>query len=417
MKVKLLIISFAIFFSGVKGYSQELNADGSPYSIFGIGDISYYTSPRTYSMGITGIALFGNYLNTLSPATLTQLTSTTISLDGNYGFLKSSGGAKQSQVSNGNFLGFNIGIPLDRGRGFVMALGFNPYSLVNYRIRQNGISGGQNYIQTYAGKGGLSRINAGLSYNLLQKISIGLEYNFGFGQIKDQNFINFNNTAFINTNIKNEFDFQKSFIKGGVIFEVGKIFQSFTLRNMSLGFVFQSGFNLTTTQEGIYRNSLGEDTVTLNSGTVEIPDSYGLGITNIFGNKYLLSADVLVQDWSKYRFFGKQRPDFQRSYRAGIGMEILPSQNHKSFWKSLTYRFGGFYDLAFYQLNGENINTVGIRAGLNIPLSTYNSVDIGMNYSVKGKPVSGLIKDEFLNFTIGFNFGEIWFIRPKDEDQ
>lgn len=417
MKLKFLFISIVIIFSSVESYSQELNSGGSPYSLFGIGDVIYFTSPRTYSMGIVGVSLYGNYLNTLNPATLTKLTATNISLSANYGFLKSSSSVKQTEISNGNVLGFNIGIPFDRENGWVMSLGFNPVTLVNYRIRQNGVSGGQNFTQSYSGKGGLSRINLGMSYNLLQKISIGLEYNYGFGETKNQNFINFNNPDYINTNIKNEYDYQRSYIKGGLVFEVGKILKSFNARNLTLGFVFQSGFNLNTTLDGIYRSALSQDTVPLNQGTIEIPDAYGFGITNIFGNKYLISGDVMFQDWTKYKIFGASRSDFQNSYRAGIGFEILPNQEYVSIWQAMTYRFGGFYEKAFYQVYGQNINTIGLRAGLNIPISTYNSIDLGISYSIKGKTENNLIRDEFLNFTAGVNFGELWFIRPKEEDQ
>lgn len=417
MKIKFLIVSLLFIFSNAKIYSQELNSNGSPYSIFGIGDIIYYTSPRTYSMGIVGASLFGNYINTLNPAAMTKLTATTISLSANYGFLKSASSVKQNEVSNGNVLGFNIGIPFDRQNGWTMILGFNPVSLVNYRIKQQGNSGGQNYTQTYSGKGGLSRISLGMSYNFLDKFNIGLEYNYGFGEIKNQNFINFSNSNYLNTNIKNEYDYQRSYVKGGLIFEVGKIFKSFNLRNMTLGFVFQSGFNLSTTLDGIYRNYLSTDTVRLNQGTIDIPEAYGFGITNIFGNKYLVSGDVMIQDWSKYSIFGESRSNFQKSFRAGLGLEILPHQNYTSFWQAMTYRFGGFYEKAFYQVYGQNINAIGVRVGLNIPISTYSSVDFGINYSVKGNTDNGLIRDEFLNFTAGVNFGELWFIRPKEEDQ
>ena len=64
-----------------------------------------------------------------------------------------------------------------------------------------------------------------------------------------------------------------------------------------------------------------------------------------------------------------------------------------------------------------DILTYGIRAGLNIPISKYNSLDFGINYSVKGKTSDGLIKDEFLNLTAGVNFGELWFLRPREEDK
>lgn len=416
-RLKLIIIFFALIFSCQKIFSQELQTNGSPYSIFGIGDLNYYTSTRTYSMGIQGISLFGNYVNSLNPATLTKLKSTLINVSANYGFLKSANDISQTEVSNGNVLGINIGIPFDQVRGWVMSLGFNPMSLTNYKIRVKGTTGVQTYSQTYSGKGSLSRISAGMSYNLLRKVSIGLEYNFSFGEINEQNFINFLNSGYTNTNIQNQYDFRRSFIKGGAIFEMGRIFKSIALNNLSIGFVYQSGFNMNATQDGIFGSSIGSDTVTVNSGQINIPDAYGFGITNIFNQKYLVSGDVLFQDWSKYTEFDRSNPNFQQSIRAGLGFEIIPTPNSPGFWQILTYRLGGFYEIGNFKLSGESINSFGVRAGLNIPISQFNSIDFGINYSVRGTTSNGLIKDEFLNLTAGINFGELWFLRPREEDQ
>ncbi len=80
-------------------------------------------------------------------------------------------------------------------------------------------------------------------------------------------------------------------------------------------------------------SSLSTDTVRLNNGTIEIPDAYGFGITNIFGRKYIVSGDVLFQDWSKYKEFGQTIPNYQNSIRAGIGLETIPNPDNTSFWE------------------------------------------------------------------------------------
>ena len=98
-------------------------------------------------------------------------------------------------------------------------------------------------------------------------------------------------------------------------------------------------------------------------------------------------------------------------------MEIVPDPNEFSFWKKMSYRFGGFYEKSYYRVADQDVTGFGIRAGVNIPISTYNSIDLGASYSQKGKNVPGLIKEDLLNFTIAVNFGELWFIRPRDEDK
>lgn len=417
MKFKILIVFIALIIS-IKGNAQQNEFDGgSPYSIFGIGDLNYYTSTRTYSMGIMGTSLLGNYVNTFNPAALTKLKSTIITTNFNYGFLRSTSGTSENQVSDGNVLGLNIGIPFDQVRGWSLSLGFNPYSLVNYKINIPGNVGGQSYSQTFSGNGGLSRLNVGMSYNIIQKISIGVEYDYAFGNIERLNYINFNNAAYTNTLIRNETALENSLLKAGIIFEIGKLLKNLSIRNLNLGFSYQSGIDLTANESEIYRSSASIDTVTLNEGEIKVPYLYSVGISNLFGNKYLVSGDVVVQNWTDFSNFGVRNPNFTTGYRAGLGMEIVPDPNEFSFWKKMSYRFGGFYEKSFYRVADQDVTGFGIRAGVNIPISTYNSIDFGASYSQKGKNESGLIKEELLNFTIAVNFGELWFIRPRDEDK
>ena len=71
-KILKLLVVLQLFFS-VQSFAQEEDAGGSPYSIFGIGDILNFSSSRTYSMGILGTSLFGNYVNSYNPAALAKL--------------------------------------------------------------------------------------------------------------------------------------------------------------------------------------------------------------------------------------------------------------------------------------------------------------------------------------------------------
>ncbi|MCY7362114.1 MAG: hypothetical protein LH629_08635, partial [Ignavibacteria bacterium] len=351
IKKKLILILFVLIISPLCKAQVTTEFDGgSPYSIFGIGDVNYYTSTRTYSMGILGTSLFGNYVNTYNPAALTKLQNTIITTNFNYGFLRSSNNVSQNEISDGNVLGLNIGIPFDQDRGWTLSLGFNPATLVNYKILVKNNVGGQDYTQTYSGNGGLSRISTGMSYNLFRKISIGFEYDFAFGDIQRLDYINFNNISYTNTLVRKETDMQKSFLKGGIIFEIGKLINNLALRDLSLGLFYQSGMNLNSNQNAIYRTSTGADTVALQSGKIEIPDSYSIGISNNFNNKFIVSGDVLFQDWSNYSEFGISNINFTTSYRAGLGLEVLSNPNSISIFGRMSYRFGGFYEKAFYRV-------------------------------------------------------------------
>src|SRR5688572_27634730 len=95
MKIRLISLLAILTFSFSNSFSQTGNAEfngGSPYTIFGIGDLKLNNSARTESMGILGIGLQGDYINTLNPAANTMLQFTKFSISANYGYLESSNG-------------------------------------------------------------------------------------------------------------------------------------------------------------------------------------------------------------------------------------------------------------------------------------------------------------------------------------
>jgi hypothetical protein len=101
----------------------------------------------------------------------------------------------------------------------------------------------------------------------------------------------------------------------------------------------------------------------------------------------------------------------------GLGFEIIPiDKPDNTFWENLSYRFGGFYQKSYFTVNGTDIIGYGITAGLGIPLNKFNSLDLGISYSVRGKTDNGLIKDQLIKLSAGFNFGELWFIKARTED-
>jgi hypothetical protein len=368
-------------------------------------------------MGIVGTSLFGNYVNSYNPAALAKLRFTDITFALDYGFFNSENATSSTELSNGSVLGFNIGIPISQGRGWVMSLGFNPVTIVNTQVEINGSTGGQKYVQTYSSKGGLSRINGAMSYTVAQKLTLGLEYNYGFGEIKSQNYVDFNNANYINTNIQKELDFDKSYMKAGAILEVGKLFHSISMRDFTIGFLYQFGFGLNSSEQGIYKSSTSVDTVNLGDGIINVPSQLSFGLSNVFARKYVVSGDFIMQDWSNFEQGSSLNVKLGTSYRGGLGVEILPSEDATSFTGRFTYRLGGYYEKAFYNVAGKDINSWGVRAGVSIPLSDYSSLDLGANYSRRGTTENGLVMDQLLNFTASINFGELWFIRAREEDQ
>jgi len=415
-RIILILVFPLVFVTSI--FAQDDFPAGSPYTIFGIGDINYSTAIRTTGMGIQGVSLTGNYINSLNTAALSKLPYTSFSMLFNYNFLKSSDGTRTVSSSNGNAFGLNIGIPISQEQGWSLALGFNPYSLINYKIINNSTSIGENVKQTYAGRGGISRINLGMSYTLLKSISLGADFNYAFGDIKDLKLVEFTTSSgFTPTRILREYDYTGTYFKGGIIIELDKLLKLKKSNDFTVGFLYESPLTLKSKLDGIYTSSISTDTVSIDKGDIDIPARIGFGITKKVGNRYLLSSDVIMQNWSNFLSYGVVQQNYQSSMRIGAGVEIQPVENTDKTWDKLTYRLGGFYETSYYTVNGESINRIGINAGLGVPISKYNSLDFAVSVSTRGNTNNGLIKDDMIRLTAGINFGELWFVRPKEEDR
>lgn len=419
--LKLRIIPVLIFLSLFSDsiFAQNEFLLGSPYTAFGIGDLQYNSNLRNESMGISGVGLFGKTANNLNPAANTKIPYTNISLGFRYTFLNSSSNSFSSKISNGNITGINIGIPFNKDLGWTLIAGFNPVSLINYKISNKVTSFNETYTQTYAGSGGLSRINLGMTYLLFKTISIGAEYNYSFGNLKKLTYLDFNSQTVYNSYIRKESDLSGSFFKGGIIIDIGKLINSKSVNDFTLGFCYQSKLKINNNLDAIYgtNTNLTLDTLEITGGSTEIPPLYGFGISKKIGKQLIISGDAVIQDWSKYKVSDESQENFGNSYRFGLGLEIIPlAKFDNTFWENITYRFGSFYNKNYYSVNGYDINEYGLSVGFGIPINNFNSFDLSIAYSIRGKVDNGLIKDQFLKISAGLNFGELWFIKSRGED-
>ncbi len=417
---KLIITIFAFFLFANITFAQEEFSLGSPYSAFGIGELRFSSSIRTDQMGVQGISLFGNYVNSLNPAANTYLKNTYVSLGMKLLLLKSENALSKVSISNANVTGFNFGVPMWDKHGLTLIMGFNPYSLMQYKFSGTVNDPEASYVATFAGTGGLSRLNFGLAGRPLDFISLGFEYDYAFGNIKDLTVFNFNNEANTNTYIRSENDLKGYFVKGGAVLDLGALIKkSSVFENLTLGFFYQNKFNLKSTIDKIYQTSLtNSDTANVYHGEWNIPEMYGFGISKQFGRQLVVSSDVSMQKWSAFNPANLIPVEYTDNFRYGAGFEILPAPKKDRTWfESLTYRAGFSYDKSYYKVNGENINHYSVSLGVGIPINNENGIDIGLEMGTRGKKDAGFIKDNYIRVNLGLNFGEFWFIRPNDEDR
>ncbi|QYS91637.1 hypothetical protein JJC04_02330 [Flavobacterium covae] len=78
------------------------------------------------------------------------------------------------------------------------------------------------------------------------------------------------------------------------------------------------------------------------------------------------------------------------------------------------YRGGLRYENIGILAQGESIKDKAITLGVGLPLGgTFSNVNIGFEYGQKGTTTSNLIKENYMNFSIGFSFNDRWFVKRK----
>lgn len=416
MKIRL-IITASLLSTACNLFAQVDKNGGSVYSIFGIGELNYSTSIRTEAMGIMGISLYGEYTNTLNPAAWTRIPSTKFTTKFNLENIKSSDGTNDAERTYANFGGFNLSIPANVNNGWIIDMGITPYSIVNYDIKFRGKAGDEQYTQYYSGNGGVTRISLGFSYLLFKYFSYGLQFNYAFGNITKSTIIDFDNTSLVDTRNKISNSLSGFYFNTGFVFHgFGKIFKSKKLNDLNIGIFFSTPYKLNSNRTGRFITSVGNDSINLSEGKLEIPWSGGAGISYIISKKLTIAADIFMQNWDNYKYYDNHPSEIKNNLKAGAGLEFIPSKKANArFYQRTAYRLGVSYISDYVKLNGKSINAIGLNAGLSLPISRYNSIDFLFAYITRGTTSDGLIKDNIFKLGASINIGELWFLKPKEE--
>ena len=170
-----------------------------------------------------------------------------------------------------------------------------------------------------------------------------------------------------------------------------------------------------------------QDTFTVENG-LELPMTYGVGMSWNHKQKLTVAADVTLQKWGATAF-----PDYDettRSYtsrsglltdrtRVGIGADYIPNAlSLRSYLHRVHYRIGAAYATPYYKINGsDGPKELSFSAGLGLPLqNAWNNRSV-LNISAQWVHTSAqdLITDNSFRISVGLTFNEKWFAKWRVE--
>ncbi len=388
----------------------------SPYSRLGMGDIEYAWSARKLGMGGLGVAdAEENFISFYNPAALYNLRRTRIEFNLNYHGSFLSGNDLSTYYAKAKFGGFMFAVPVSNRYGIGAVAGIVPVSNVSYDVQDRVESANGDYLTSYQGKGGLSKIFFGGSYKLPFDLSIGAAFDYYFGNIDYSSSITFVDETSADAQYTNEYRPKGIGTTLGVISpDLSGLLNLEEITDFRIGLVYNYLSSLRTDTVLVSRSTLGTDTVSTGIVDMKVPGRISAGLSFVLNKKYLLSLDYVFQAWEKFSFNLKTFKNLRNMSKISAGFEYTPQKVlGSSFWEQIIWRAGLSFEKTQYFINDEGINQYSVSGGFSLPVSTANTLDLGLQYAMRGSNNPGLFKENILKLYLTVSLGDIWFIREE----
>ena len=434
---KIFLLSVFLIISVSVSAQEGAYGAYSPYSIFGIGDLSKEGTAYNKSMGGVGIATRNRrVINYMNPAAVTARDSLSFMAD--FGLVQNNKMFAQGDVRSGNntfnIYDFVMTFPIWRSSAFMV--GITPYSDVGYdfsSIETNPEIIGNTGNLTYDsfGTGSVYQAFVGAGVTFWKKFSVGAEMIYYFGNIDKITNVDFSDESYRSMNSGSELSIN------GITGKFGLQYEQKLGGNVSM--IIGGTYKMGTDMKGYSKNfryanmvsvtdTLKYSVDTLAKNGMRFGDEIGVGISFKSGEKWSAEFNYTRSDWRKSGL--DKSPGFSvsgssvftttvsDSYRAGF--EIVPDRNDiRNYMNRCAYRAGVYYDKSYYRLDGHSVNSMGVTFGMTFPIENdnsyrkYNSISIGMDIGQKASTRNNLIRERYVMFVVGFNLHDLWFIKNQ----
>lgn len=400
----LLIAGFTFAFAGI-------------FEHYGLGKVGLNYSVSASGRGKSSLAYSDSLsVNMQNPASLAFIRNAGIemSVQSNHNFLQGTG-------NTNNYTGFSYGtlkFPLTRKGAFI--LGIVPLSSANasYQILA------EDYSEISHSLGNIYAATLGAGYALFPKkqVAFGVSADYLIGGYTITNDIEFESGSSLTpVRIERAEGFSGLQFSAGVNvtpFDFISIGASYTLPGPAARREITRYMAISSSYYYSYIDTAEFSDINI------FPEQLRLGLALKLAPRYILTGDwVRYQfsendaDFSINRFYEGQATGPFQHYGVGIEKQGILSE-YVPFHRSLTYRFGAFYD-EHYLIDSEGtpIRTYGISLGLGIPFNQYrNRIDAAFVGEYNSGTIFGdaegplLHAREFVyHFTVSISIAETWF--------
>ena len=425
--------------------AKTQNGFNIPFSQYGIGlsDMPY-NMPSAFSMGGAVFSRSSrNIINPFNPASYAAIEneSFVFNIGINIQSCVLRNDANRLTDADGNLAYFTIAFPITGW--WKTSAGLLPYSTVNYESVQTAFDiQTQSDVKTiYAGHGGVSQIYWGNAFNIGQRLSLGFNLNYLYGNITraiTYNFQGNDSTYCINSRR------QKNTYVSNLLIDLGLQYlqplgADYTLhigatartpRNMkvndhALSYTYLTYASTEYLFDTIFPQPGESDTY---KSQLLQPLAVGLGLGLERNEKWEIDIDGYYSPYSglqykedpAYNLFGTSALRLTPNWRVALGAEWKGDPAAGSYWGRIGVSAGLYHNhgrLALAPVAGNPdqptiINETGCGLGFRLPMRKGRSVlTLALGYSSIG--TAQLLRRDV--FTVGLSIGscERWFVKRK----
>ncbi len=421
-KILVIIISFL----STAAFSQTNTS--SPYSRYGLGELTHPGLSINKGMGGTGIGLrIPNSINILNPASYTVQDTLSFIFDfgiysNNTTYKTSSQNSKDNRASLDHIV---MGMPITKW--WKSSIGLLTYSKMGYDI----INYQDLFVNTYKGTGGVNKFFIGNAFKI-KDFSVGVNFNVLFGSLEQNHSYAYEKTeeSLFPTERYQQQAIRSTSLTFGMQYDL-KLSENWS---MVLGGTFENRSRLISKNILLVKNAFssidtfpnpytGEtsqryslDTISYINEKIKnhLPVNYGLGISLNFKNKIIIAADYSTQSWSKYKSFNSFDKLVDSRY-LNFGIQFTPDEKAiRSYWKRINIRTGFYTNDTYLKLKGHQIQDYGLSFGLRFPFKGNKSaLQLSYEYGKRGTTNFNLLQENYHFFTLSLSLYDFWFIQSK----
>jgi hypothetical protein len=441
---KLTMTKFLpLLFVAIGFQTVALAQENSPYSRYGLGDLS--PNHNIFTRGMGGIsAAVTDYqsVNFVNPASLANIPNTIFDVGAEVDIrtLKSINPAKKFKSINTIFSYLQLGFPLTtekmrkRKMSWGMNFGLKPITKVNYKIGTFGREVDSIYT-LQEGTGGVNQVFVGTGLKI-KNLSFGINAGYMFGNknySRRREFIN-DTVTYAKANLEDRATFNGLVITGGLQYDIvlNKNKKNEIPKTIRLGVYGNLQQNLKAKRD-VIRETFAFDA---NAGTfridsvyeekdvkctIKFPATMGAGFT-YQDEHWLYGADFEFSNWASYRYYG-QTDALQNNWVARAGVQYYPAKANtpvKKYFNFVRYRAGLFYGPDYIKTNSNRAD-YGLTIGAGMPLTSlryinYTGEFVMLNTALeiggRGDKKTN-VRENMVRFSIGVSMNARWFAKRK----